>query len=364
MAYDDFLSERRKLMAGIVRRSFQTLRKAALMNEILIFESGDHLVQVRLTGETVWLSQSQMAELFGTTADNIGLHLKNIYKARELQESATTEDFSVVRLEGKRQIRRVLLHYNLEAIISVGYRVNSTRATRFRQWATSVLRQHLVQGYTLNQQRLQERGVEFQQVLTLLSQTLTNQQLISSDGQAVLYVISDYARSWSLLQAYDEQSLTGQSARQNGMRSLELDQVLSAVTQLKSELVRKGEATQLFGQVRGDGLASAIATIEQGFGDDLFYPNVASRAAHLLYFVIKNHPLADGNKRTGSFLFLWYLRLNQHLLKRPVEQLINDNTLVALALLVAESKPDQKELMVKLVEHFVLLADTDKAGTK
>jgi prophage maintenance system killer protein len=131
--------------------------------------------------------------------------------------------------------------------------------------------------------------------------------------------------------------------------------VLLAIAQLRAKLIAKGEATDLFGQMRGNGLASSIATIEQGFGDELFYPNVASRAAHLLYLVIKNHPLADGNKRTGSFLFLWYLRLNQHLLSRPVDQLINDNTLVALALLVAESKPDQKELMVKLVQHFVLL---------
>lgn len=128
-----------------------------------------------------------------------------------------------------------------------------------------------------------------------------------------------------------------------------------AIAQLKAELIAKGEATELFGQLRGNGLASAIATIKQGFGDELFYPNVASRAAHLLYFVIKNHPLADGNKRTGSLLFLWYLRLNQHLLARPVERLINDNTLAALALLVAESKPEQKELLVKLAEHFVLL---------
>src|SRR5690606_22013522 len=139
--------------------------------------------------------------------------------------------------------------------------------------------------------------------------------------------------------------------------ALELDTVLSAIAQLKTELVAKGEATELFDQLRGDGLASAIATIEQGFGDELFYPNVASRAANLLYLVIKNHPLTDGNKRTGAFLFLWYLRLNQHLLARPVERLINDNTLVALALLVAESKPDQKALMVRLVEHFVLLKE-------
>lgn len=143
------------------------------------------------------------------------------------------------------------------------------------------------------------------------------------------------------------------------MRALALPDVLDAIAQVKQVLMDKGEATELFGQLRGDGLASAIATIEQGFGDELFYPNVASRAAHLLYFVIKNHPLADGNKRSGSFLFLWYLRLNQHLLARPVEQLINDNTLVALALLVAESLPEQKELMIRLAEHFIVLREDE-----
>nr|WP_246316269.1 virulence protein RhuM/Fic/DOC family protein [Tepidicella baoligensis] len=310
-----------------------------------------------MEGETVWLTQAQMAELFDTSTDNISLHLKNIYADKELQEPATTEDFSVVRQEGARQVKRQLKHYNLDAIISVGYRVNSSRATRFRQWATRVLRQHLVEGYTLNQQRLQERGIEFEQALDLLSRTLANQQLVSAQGEAVLQVIAKYARSWSLLQGYDEQSLTGQTAKQGGMQAIQLDDALRAIAQLKAELIAKGEATELFGQLRGDGLASAIATIEQGFGDELFYPNVASRAAHLLYFVIKNHPLADGNKRTGAFLFLWYLRLNQHLLAQPVERLVNDNTLVALALLVAESKPDQKELMVKLVEHFVLLKE-------
>lgn len=246
-------------------------------------------------------------------------------------------------------------YYNLDVIISVGYRVKSRRGVQFRQWATRTLKEHLVQGYTLNQRRLAERGIEFEQALALLSRTLANQQLVNADGAAVLAVIADYARSWSLLQAYDEQSLSGQTGQQSGMRTLHLDEVLSAVAQLKAALIAKGEATALFGQLRGDGLASSIATIEQGFGDELFYPNVASRAAHLLYFVIKNHPLSDGNKRTGSFLFLWYLQLNQHLLAKPVAQLINDNTLVALALLVAESAPDQKALMVRLIEQFVLL---------
>ncbi|KYK94668.1 hypothetical protein SA3733_06315, partial [Aggregatibacter actinomycetemcomitans serotype d str. SA3733] len=233
--------------------------------------------------------------------------------------------------------------------------VKSQRGVQFRQWATQTLKQYLVQGYALNDRRLQERGIEFEQVIGLLGQTLSNQSLLSDEGKAVLSVVQDYARSWSLLQAYDEQSLTANQHKQNNMVPLVLDDVLQAISQLKQALVEKGEATALFGQQRNSGLASAIATIEQGFGDTLFYPNVASRAANLLYFIIKNHPLTDGNKRTGSFLFLWYLRLNQHLLAKPVEQLINDNTLVALALLVAESLPEQKELMIKLIEHFILL---------
>ena len=327
------------------------------MSNIVIFETGDQSVQVRLEGETVWLNLQQLAELFERDKSVISRHLRNIYASEELAREATVAKNATVQIEGGREVQREIEFYNLDVIISVGYRVNSTRATGFRQWATRVLRQHLVDGYTLNQQRLRERGIEFEQALDLLSRTLANQQLVSAEGEAVLGVIADYARSWSLLQGYDEQSLAGQTGKQGDMRSLQLDDALTAIAQLKAELIAKGEATELFGQLRGDGLASAIATIEQGFGDELFYPNVASRAAHLLYFVIKNHPLADGNKRTGSFLFLWYLRLNQHVLARPVERLVNDNTLVALALLVAESKPDQKELMVKLVEHFVLLKE-------
>ena len=331
---------------------------------VILYQSSDGQLQlniddrsaaISLEQDTVWLTQRQMGELFSTTPENVLMHLKNIYAEGELVEEATAKDFLAVRQEGARQVKRKLKHYNLDAIISVGYRVSSTRATQFRIWATGVLKQHLVQGYTLNERRLQERGVELEQAVNLLSRTLSNQQLVSDEGLAVVQVISDYARSWSLLQGYDEQSLAAQTATQHNMRALTLEEVLSAIEQLKAELIAKGEATALFGQLRGDGLASSIATIEQGFGDTLFYPNVASRAAHLLYFIIKNHPLADGNKRTGSFLFLWYLRLNQHLLARPVEQLINDNALVALALLVAESLPDQRELMVRLIEHFILL---------
>lgn len=246
------------------------------MQSIQIFTSadGEAQLEVALEQETAWLSQDQMCELFGREHSVITKHIGNVFKEGELERDSVCAKFAHTADDGKTYQTQF---YNLDVIISVGYRVKSPRGVQFRQWATRVLRQHLVDGYTLNQRRLAERGVEFEQAVNLLSRVLANQQLVSGEGQAVVKVIADYARSWSLLQGYDEQSL-----------------------------------------------------VEQGFGDELFYPNVASRAAHLLYFVIKNHPLADGNKRTGSFLFLWYLRLNQHLLARPVEQLINDNTLVAL----------------------------------
>lgn len=328
-------------------------------NQIQIYQSEDGQVslQVSLENETVWLTQAQMAQLFDKDVRTVNEHIGNVFSEGELTKDSTIRKFRIVRQEGKRQVQREIEHYNLDVIISVGYRVKSKRGVQFRQWATGVLKKFLVQGYALNQRRLQEKGVEFNQALSLLSQTLANQSLISEEGKAVISVVQDYAKTWSLLQAYDEQSLKEIALKQQNMQALIFDDVLKAITELKQELIAKGEATELFGQLRSDGLASAIATIEQGFGEELFYPNVASRAAHLLYFVIKNHPLADGNKRTGSFLFLWYLHLNQHLLAKPVERLINENTLVALALLVAESLPEQKELMIKLVEHFVEMKD-------
>jgi len=322
-----------------------------MSGQIQIFQSADGQVQldVSLDQDTVWLTQAQMVDLFARNQSVISRHVNNVFKEGELARESNMQKMHIANSD------KPVALYSLDVIISVGYRVKSQHGVQFRQWATQVLKQHLVDGYSLNQRRLQERGIEFEQVVSLLSQTLANQQLVNPAGEAVVSVISDYARSWSLLQGYDEQSLSELTAKQADMQALNLDDAFAAITQLKQELINKGEATELFGQLRGEGLASAIATIEQGFGDELFYPNVASRAANLLYFVIKNHPLADGNKRSGSFLFLWYLRINQHLLAKPVEQLINDNTLVALALLVAESKPDQKALMIRLVEHFILL---------
>jgi len=324
--------------------------------QVQIFTSSDgqaHL-EVALDQETVWLNQAQMCDLFGRERSVITKHIRNVFQERELERDSVCAKFAHTAEDGKTY---QVDHFNLDVIISVGYRVKSQRGVQFRKWATGVIKDHLVQGYTLNQRRLTERGIEFEQAVSLLSRTLTNQGLVSTEGEAVARVISDYARSWSLLQGYDEQQLAEVGIKQFDMQPLELDEALTAIGELKRTLIAKGEATALFGQLRGDGLTSALATIEQGFGDELFYPNIATRAAHLLYFVIKNHPLADGNKRCGSFLFLWYLRRNASLLAKPVEQLINDNTLVALALLVAESLPDQKTLIIRLIEHFIMLKE-------
>ncbi|MFU2089774.1 RhuM family protein [Avibacterium avium] len=328
-----------------------------MQNQIEIYQSqdGSTQVEVQFNQDTVWLSLQQMADIFGRDKSVISRHLRNIFKEGELDPISTVAKNATVQKEGNRLVERNIEFYNLDVIISVGYRVNSKAGTQFRIWATQRLKEYLVQGYTLNQKRLTEKGVEFSQVIALLDRTLSNQTLVNEEGKAVLNVIQEYARSWSLLQAYDEQSLNSKQQKQNEMRPLLIQDVEKAIAQLKQTLIEKGEATPLFANPRNDGLISAINTIEQGFGDELFYPNIASRAAHLLYFIIKNHPLTDGNKRTGAFLFLWYLRLNQHLLAKSVEQLINDNTLVALALLVAESLPEQKELMIKLIEHFILL---------
>ena len=206
-----------------------------ITQQIQIFTSSDGQAQlsVALEQDTVWLSQAQMAELFDKDVRTINEHLNNIFSEEELQRTATIRKFRIVRQEGKRQVQRNIDHYNLDAIISVGYRVSSKRATQFRIWATRILKQHLVEGYTLNQRRLQERGIEFEQALTLLSRTLGNQQLVNTEGEAVLSVINDYARSWSLLQGYDEQNLSSLTNRQSDMQRLELDDVLIAIAELK-----------------------------------------------------------------------------------------------------------------------------------
>ena len=331
----------------------KTFGSCLMTDQILIYEDPNvsSPVQVKLEGETVWLTQRQMAELFQSTPENVGMHLKRIFAAGELTEAATAKDFLAVQLEGKRRVSRQLKHYNLDAIISVGYRVNSKRGVRFRQWATGVLRQHLFDGYTLNRQRLAERGLdEAQQALELLARTLQANALADETGQAVVNLIAGYAKTWRLLLQYDEDALLLPPGCQPARGVLAYGTAQAAIGQLKTNLSGRGEATTLFGTERGDALAAILGNLEQTMFSEPLYKSREERAAHLLYFVIKDHPFADGNKRIGSFLFLLYLQ------QEGMTMGMNQAALTALALLIAESAPAGKELLIRLIVN-LLTAD-------
>jgi len=315
--------------------------------EIVIYEGGEARVEVRVERENVWLSLQQLADLFGRDKSVISRHLRNIFATGELERDSVVAKNATTAADGKTYL---VEYYNLDAIISVGYRVNSTRATRFRQWATRILRDHLLIGYTLNERRLAERGLaEAQQAIALLARTLMTHALVTNEGQAVLDVVQRYTRSWQLLLAYDEQRLSDQPRHAIAPRAaLPVEDARAAVASLRNDLVARGEAGPLFGQERGETLAGILGAIEQTFDGNPLYPNVQIRAAHLLYFVIKDHPFADGNKRIGSLLFLEYLRRNGLLLRADGAPRLAANAMVALALLIAESDRTQKDLMIRL----------------
>ena len=260
----------------------------------------------------------------------------------------------LVRSEGNREVSRDVAHYNLDAIISVGYRVNSKQGVKFRQWATQTLNDHLVKGFTLNQQHIAEHGIrEAQEAISLLSRTLLKQENLNGESREALTLISNYAKTWKTLLQYDEQSLTvplGTPAR----CALDYQAALSEIDQLKTILIDKGEATPLFGQRRGDAFEGILGNIEQTMFGESLYKSREEKAANLLYFIIKDHPFSDGNKRIGSFMFLRYME------QQGMSTEINPDAMVALALLVAESKPENKDMMIKLtmnsiVEHAVHL---------
>ena len=237
-----------------------------LTGEIVVYEApdGGAHVEVLVDHETVWLTQRQMADLFETSTDNVGLHIKNTYAEGELELAATTEESSVVRSEGGRQVRRRVQHYNLDVIISVGYRVKSKRGTQFRMWANKVLRDHLTRGWTINEKRLLARGVEFDQAVALLTTTLRNQQLVSSEGQAVLEVVQHYARTWRMLRAYDEDRLSAAPGQTSApIASLDLAAARETIRTLRDDMVARGENPGMFGQERGDALESILLGIEQ-----------------------------------------------------------------------------------------------------
>lgn len=326
--------------------------KSTSKTDIAIYQADNGTVDVRLSKDSVWLTQAQLSEIFDTSTDNIGLHLKNIYLDEELAESATTEDFSVVRTEGKRQVQRALKHYNLDAVISVGYRVNSKKAVAFRQWATIVLRQHLTQGYSLNRQRLEANAQELEAALLLVRKIAQNPELPQEAGRGLLDVVTRYARTFLLLQRYDEGLLTDPPQQQGGNLPTP-DQARIALTQLKSDLMGRGEATDLFARERGDGLDALLGNLDQTVIGEPAYPTIEAKAAHLLYFVIKNHPFADGNKRSGAFLFVDFLARNGRLMDANGQPVINDIGLAALALLVAESDPTQKDTLIRLIMNML-----------
>jgi len=321
-------------------------------DKVVIYQSadGEASLDVRLEQETVWLNQKQMAELLDKDTDTIGLHIRNIYKEGELEPDATTEKSSVVQNEGGRKVRRTLKFYNLDVIISVGYRVKSQRGTQFRQWATKVLREHLVQGYTLNQQRLEEQTqklAEMQQAVELLSRTLEQQQLVNDLGKDVLKVIADYAYALDLLDRYDHGTLSIEKTSDT------TDFVLDYKSANEIVLSMKGNFEGLFGIEKDQGFKSAIGTIYQTFDGKELYPSAEEKAANLLYFIVKNHAFSDGNKRIAAALFIYFLNSNNILYRADGSKRLADNTLVALTLLIAESKPEEKDTIVKVIVNLI-----------
>lgn len=322
-------------------------------NQLVIFDDANQPVQVRLDGETLWLTQRQMAEVFATTPENVVMHLKNIFREGELDEAATAKDFLAVQMEGKRQVQRRLKHYNLDAIISIGYRVNSTRATRFRQWATRVLREHLTQGYSLDRERFEKNAAELEAALQLVRKAAAGEALTANQGRGLVDVIARYTHTFLWLQRYDEGLLTAPAGSPGGVLPT-LEEAQAAIARLKADLMARGEASELFGRERGDAFAALLGNLDQSVFGEPAYPTVETKAAHLLYFVIKNHPFSDGNKRSGAFLFVDFLARNGRLLRDGVP-VINDVGLAALALLVAESDPKAKDVMTRLIENMLAL---------
>ncbi|MEQ7871648.1 virulence protein RhuM/Fic/DOC family protein [Chromohalobacter salexigens] len=329
--------------------------------QILIYEDADKAVDVRLDEgrETVWLTQRQMAELFDKDVRTVNEHVLNVYEEGELEREPTIRKFRIVRQEGSRQVMRAIEHYNLDVIISVGYRVKSQAGTRFRQWATRVLREHLIQGWTLHQQRFEANAQELEAAMALVRKAAHSPALNMPGSRGLVDIVARYAQTFLLLQRYDEGLLSDPDVQAGGQLP-SLETARAALDELKAELIGRGEATDLFARDRSDGLASLLGNLDQSIFGEPAYPSIESKAAHLLYFVIKNHPFADGNKRSAAFLFVDFLHRNDRLLSSTGEPVINDVGLAALTLLVAESDPANKETMIRLIMN--MLAD-DAAST-
>lgn len=321
-------------------------------NAIEIYRSQDGSIQlnVKLENDTVWLTQSQMAELFGVDRTSIVRHIRNIYKSEELDQNSTCAKNAQVRTEGHRSILREIPYYNLDMIISVGYRVNSKNATSFRRWATSVLKQYLIKGYAINQQIKLDRYNELKDVVRLMSRTVGLQEKVTSEEYGGLFnVISDYVYALDTLDHYDYQSLSIQKTTKEEPFRATYDNAMEAINALKE----KFGGSQWFANEKDDSFKSSIGQIYQTFGGEDLYPSVEEKAAMLLYLVVKNHSFSDGNKRIAAMLFLWFLNNNHVLYAEDGHKRIADNTLVALTLMIAESRTEEKDVMVKVVVNLI-----------
>ncbi len=327
-------------------------RRGDGMKDVVIYQTDHGSINVTVEQDNVWLSQKQMSLLFDTSPDNIGLHLKRIYSEGELDEMATTEDSSVVQREGRRHVTRQIKHYNLDAIISVGYRVNSKKGVQFRQWATGVLRQHLLRGYTLNQKRFEDNARELEKALLLIRKTAESPALSRESGKGLVDVVTSYTRTFLWLWRYDEGLLTEPSGQEGGVLPT-IEEARQIIALLRADLIHRGEAGSLFGQERGDSFLSILGNLDQSAFGQPAYPTVEAKAAHLLYFVIKNHPFSDGNKRSAALLFLDFLNRNGRLVREDGTLVVNDVGLAALALLVAESDPKDKDVLIRLIMNML-----------
>lgn len=316
--------------------------------DILLYQSADgHArLEVHLQNETVWLTQAQMAELFGRERSVITKHLRTVFQTGELDEESNVQKMHIAFSD------KPVTYYNLDVIISVGYRVNSQQGTQFRQWATQVLRQYLVQGFVLNEKRLRENArqlTELKRLLRLQGELLENQELTPDQTTALLRVLSDYARALDVLDQYDHQRLRITATSPDTPFELTYEAALQAVDGLRQQF----GGSVLFGREKDESFQSSVRTIYQSFDGVELYPSVEEKAAHLLYFVVKNHSFSDGNKRIAAFLFVWFMDKNHCLYKPDGSRRLADNALVALTLLIAESKPEDKDVMVKLVVNLI-----------
>jgi len=322
--------------------------------KIIIYQTpdGSTSVDVTLDQDTVWLTQAQIVALFESSKANISEHIKHIYKSGELDKEATVRNFRTVRQEGKRQIIRELEHYSLDLILSVGYRVNSKRGTQFRIWANKVLKEYLVKGYALNEKRLHEKTEQYEALkhtVKLLGNVLDTKKLTTDEASGLLKVITDYTYALDILDKYDHRRLTIEATHKQPSFVATYEEAKKAIEGLRE----KFGGSSLFGNEKDDSFKSSIAAIYQSFDKTDLYPSVEEKAAHLLYFVVKNHSFSDGNKRIAAFLFVWFMEKNGLLYRDDGSKRIADNALVALTLMIAESKPDEKDIMTQVVVNLI-----------